>query len=272
MTQLLHIANPLQMTFTAHVQHVTGQDGFSDVILDQICFYPTGGGQSHDRGTLAGFPVLDVRKENGTVIHRVQGELMPGQQVQGLLDASYRLNNMHAHSGQHLLSATFFHLLDAPTVAVKMNAEGVSTVDIDRANLTDDELRQVEDRANNIIREDRPIKSYYLAPDDPKLEELRRAVKFEKVTGDVRIVEIEGWDLSACAGTHVPSTGMLGLLKLLKAENYKGGSRVHFVAGSQALEIFQQEHAILAEISQQFSTSVDGLLASVSKLQAERQE
>ncbi len=272
MTQLLYIANPLQMTFTAHIQEVTAQDGFSEVILDRTCFYPTGGGQSHDRGMLAGLPVVDVRKENGVVVHRVQGEVAPGQEVEGAVDASYRLNNMHAHSGQHLLSATFLHLLDAATVAVKMNAEGISTVDVDRAELSADELRLVEDRANAIIREDRPIKSYYLAPDDPRLDELRRAVKFEKVTGDVRIVEIEDWDMSACAGTHVPSTGMLGLLKVLKAENYKGGSRVHFVAGTQALEVFQQEHAILAALSQQFSTTADDLLAAVNKLQAERQE
>lgn len=272
MTEILYVTNPLQMIFTAHVQGVTVQDGFSDVILDRTCFYPTGGGQSHDRGTLAGLPVVDVRKENGAIVHRVQGEITPGQEAEGMLDAQYRLNNMHAHSGQHLLSATFYHLLDAATVAVKMNAEGISTVDVDRAELTDDQLRQVENRVNEIIREDRLIKSYYLAPDDPKLEELRRAVKFEKVAGDVCIVEIDGWDMSACAGTHVPSTGMLGLLKLLKAENYKGGSRVHFVAGTQALEIFQQEHAILAELSQQFSTSADDLLANISKLQAERQE
>lgn len=272
MTEKLYFDEPLRFDFTATVLEVLPEaNGTSLVILDKTYFYPTGGGQSCDKGRLGGLPVLDVRSEDGRVLHQVQGNPPLGE-VQGQIDSAYRLRNMQAHTGQHILSAAFLNIFDAPTLAVKMNAEGLSTVDIDKADLSAVQLDEVENLCNQIIMENRAVKSSFVAPDAPKLEELRRAVKFEKVTGDVRLVEIEDFDLVACAGTHFPSTGHLGILKIIKVENYKGGSRLYFAVGYEALAHFRQEHRSLESLSASLSAAFEALPALVQKLQAERQE
>jgi alanyl-tRNA synthetase len=270
-TLLLYFDNPLTFEFAANVLDVQPQDkGLYHVLLEQTYFYPTGGGQSHDTGWIDGKSVVDVRKENGTVIHVVQGAVSIGI-VQAQVDKNRRLRNMQAHSGQHLLSAAFVHELQAETVAVKMNPDAPSTVDITLGELNAAQIEAVETLSNQIILENRPIKSYFLAPDDPKLDELCRAVKFEKVAGDVRIVEIEDWDMSACAGTHFPATGMLGMLKILKVENYKGGSRVHFAVGMQALDYFRHVQQVATDISNLLSAGTGDIFNLVQKLQEERQ-
>lgn len=270
-TELLYFDNPLTFEFTATVLDVIPQSkGLSHVVLDKTYFYPTGGGQSHDTGLIDGQAVVDVRKTNSTIIHVVKGDITTGS-IQAQVDKNRRLHNMQAHSGQHLLSAAFVRVLDAETVAVKMSPDAASTVDISLGELAAEQIETVESMANQVIMENRSVKSYFLAPDDPKLDALRRAVKFDKVAGDVRIVEIDDWDMSACAGTHVPSTGMLGLLKILKMENYKGGSRVHFVVGMQALDQFRHVHQVATDVSNLLSASTGDVVNLVKKLQDERQ-
>ena len=271
MTELAYFENPLHFEFEANVLEAMPQDkGLTHVVLDKTYFYPTGGGQSHDVGVLAGKPVIDVRKDNSTVVHVVQGEVGVGT-VQAHVDKQRRLRNMQAHTGQHILSATLVHSLEAETVAVKMNFDAPSTVDVTRGELSAAQIDEAEMLSNKVILENRPVKSYFLAPDDPKLDELRRAVKFDKVEGDVRIVEIEEWDMSACAGTHVPFTGMLGLLKILKVENYKGGSRLHFAVGYEALEQFRHVHQVATDVSNLLSAGTGDIVNLVAKLQEERQ-
>src|SRR5690606_5298178 len=165
----------------------------------------------HDKGTLDGKEIIDIRKEDEAVIHVIQGEPATGD-IRCNIDKAHRWGNMSAHTGQHILSAACLRELEAETLAVKMNATGLSTVDVSLAELTQEQIDSIELLANTIITENRAIKSYFVAPDSPKLEKLRRAVKFDKVTGDVRLVEIENFDLSACAGTHFPCTGTLGML------------------------------------------------------------
>jgi alanyl-tRNA synthetase len=262
----------LVFEFTANaLEVIPNSDGTSLVTLDKTYFYPTGGGQSCDKGFIAGLPVRDVRMENGRVVHQVQGQPTLGE-VACQVDSAYRLRNMQAHTGQHLLSAAFLNAFDAATLAVKMNAEGLSTVDIALGDLSPRQIDEVENLCNQIIFENRAVRSYFVAPDSPKLEELRRAVKFEKVTGDVRLVEIADFDLVACAGTHFPTTGSLGLLKILKTENYKGGSRVYFALGYEALDNFRQEHRIIESLATTLSASLESISPLVQKLQAERQD
>lgn len=271
MTIKRYFNESLIFKFTARVQECFHQeDGTSHIILDQTYFYPTGGGQSHDKGWINGLEILDLRKEDETVIHVINGEV--SGKVECQIDADYRIANMQAHTGQHILSAAFLRTFEADTLAVKMNAYSPSTVDFNLGDLSLEQIRAVEHLANQVIMEDHPIKSYFVSPDSPKLDELRRAVKFEKVTGDVRLVEIEDFDLSACAGTHFPSTGMLGMLKILKADNYKGGSRVHFAVGYQALEQFRHYHQALEDVSNLLSSSTGDVYTLVEKLQNERQD
>jgi alanyl-tRNA synthetase len=272
MTEKAYFAEPLVLSFQATIQAVsTRADDMVDVVMDRTFFYPTGGGQSHDTGTINGLPVLDVRSENGAVLHAVRGSIAAGSAI-CQIDRAHRFGNMFAHTGQHILSAAFVHVLQAETVAVKMNAAGTSTVDIALGNLSPEQIEQVETQANAVIMENREIRSYFVSATDPRLDELRRAVKFEKVSGDVRLVEIMDWDVSACAGTHFPTTGMLGLLRIVKAENYKGGSRIYFVAGTQALEFIRRYQNLLDQTAATLSSAPDDVPMLVAKLLTEKQE
>lgn len=272
MTIKHYFEQPLIFEFTATVvDSSANDDGTSNIILDQTYFYPTGGGQSHDVGILGGLPIVDVRKEGETVTHVIQGEPIMGT-VDGIIDKAHRLGNMCAHTGQHILSAVCLKDLSADTLAVKMNATGLSTVDISHPNLSHAQIEMLEDHINQIIYDNHIVKSSFVPSDSPQLAKLRRAVKFDKVTGDVRLVEIEAVDLSACAGTHLPRTGMLGMLKILKVDNYKGGSRLQFVAGAEALIQFRQYHQTLDAVSNLLSSGVEQVIPLIEKLQAERSD
>ena len=272
MTTKHYFAEPLVFEFTAQVISTEkNEDGTSTIILDETYFYPEGGGQSADKGTVNNHKILNIYKEGNTVFHVIEGELTETQ-VTGKIDAEYRRRNMAAHTGQHSLSAAFLRELNAGTLAVKMNAYGLSTVDIDCADLTEVQINTVENLANTVITENRAVKSYFVSPDSPKLDELRRAVKFDKVSGDVRLVEIENFDLSACAGTHFPFTGMLGLLKILKTENYKGGSRIHFAVGQEALVQFRLYQQTIDTTSNLLSSGIEQIPELVEKLQSERSD
>jgi alanyl-tRNA synthetase len=271
MTEALYFQDPLTLIFDATIQQVTPDDHGVWVMLDRTYFYPTGGGQPHDTGTINGRPVLDVRKSKETadaIEHLVQGELTPGA-ADCRINQGRRWRLMQAHTGQHILSAAFFHALDAKTVSVSMHADSASTVDIDLSDLVPEQIEHVEDLSNQIVMENRPVRSAFVVPDDPRLEILRRPVKFDKVSGDVRLVEIEDFDHVACAGTHLPVTGMLGLLKLLKVENYKGGSRVYFAAGYHLLDTLREHQTILDALSDQLSSGLPDLPDRVQKLQRE---
>ncbi|MGJ3240155.1 MAG: alanyl-tRNA editing protein [Anaerolineae bacterium] len=270
MTHKRYIDQPLTVTFTAQVLEAHIHDANSArVILDETYFYPTGGGQAHDRGTLNGQDVLDVYQEAGQVVHVIAGE-PPQEQVDGVIDWTYRLRTASAHTAQHILSASALQVLDADTLAVKMNAYGASTVDIDRAQLTPDQIDAVQALTNQMIQDNRAVLSHIVPSDSSRLIDLRRPVKTDKVYGDVRLVEIADFDLSACAGAHVPHTGMIGLLKILKSENYKGGSRLHFVVGQEALTHYNLTHQVLETVSNMLSCGVEQVPELVEKLQAER--
>lgn len=274
MTKIHYFDDPLIFEFSATVVEFSqNEDGTANIILDNTYFYPTGGGQSHDEGVIANLKILDVRKEGDIIIHVVEGQIIQqGAAVNCRIDELYRRGNMQAHTGQHVLSAAFLRELNAETLAVKMNATGLSTVDVSLSDLSQAQIEQIENLANQVITENRAVKSYFVAPDSPKLAELRRAVKFDKVSGDVRLVDIENFDLSACAGTHFPQTGMLGLLKILKVENYKGGSRVHFVVGSELMTQFRQYQYQVDTVSNLLSSTIDTVSDLVEKLLVERND
>lgn len=157
MTTKLYFDNPMQMKFQATVLSCTPTDENQyDIVLDQTCFYPTGGGQSCDKGKLGDYSVLDVRKEGDTVIHTIAQALEIGTTVSGDIDESYRIGNMQAHTGQHILSASFLAELNAETLAVKMSADGLSTVDVSIGDLSVGALNSVEALANKVIMENRP--------------------------------------------------------------------------------------------------------------------
>ncbi|MFQ5599357.1 MAG: DHHA1 domain-containing protein [Candidatus Krumholzibacteriia bacterium] len=206
-------------------------DGGVGLVLDRTYFYPTSGGQPHDTGSVNGVRVLDVAEDpRGRVVHRLETD--PGaEHVRGVVDAERRRDHMQQHSGQHLLSATCVVLLRRETLSFHLGAERCS-IDLPGAVLTLEELDRLERRANEIVWEGRPVRARHLGRDE--LARLRKSPP--EGVDVVRVVEIEGWDLNACCGTHVRRTSEIGLIKLLGQERVRDQTRLHFVCGRRALE------------------------------------
>jgi alanyl-tRNA synthetase len=260
--QLLYQEDPLRLEFEAQVREkVSLPGGQLGLILERTYFYPTGGGQEHDTGSIGPARVVDVYKqgEPPVLVHVVDREVPPGP-LPARIDAIRRLRNMQHHTAQHLLSQCFLRLLGLETLSANINVDTPSTVDLPYSELSPEQLRQVEDLANQVVYENRAVKSYFVAPEDIAQVPLRRP---PKVSENIRIIEIDGYDHSACGGTHVPQTGMIGVVKILRTERQNEKTRVHFIAGWQALEAFQATHAILGSLAGQLNVGIQELPQAV---------
>jgi alanyl-tRNA synthetase len=230
--------------FNAEIKESRPQgDGTFAVLLDKTIFYPEGGGQPADRGTINGIPLGDVREKDGEILHLVDGtedpNLAPGPAVL-VLDAGRRRDFTVQHSGQHLLSGTMLRLTGRPTVSMHLG-DGICTIDVDSAvksgalpeELSEEVLNAVEEAVADAIEENHPLVIHLCPPEDVNSFPLRKVPpKGEEV---IRVMEIEGNDFSPCCGTHLGSTGEIGMLRILAAEKYKGMTRVSFIAGRRCL-------------------------------------
>lgn len=208
------------------------------ITLAETLFYPTGGGQPHDLGTINGEPILDVFERDGQVYHAL-AQVPLGNEAFCKLDWARRLDHMQQHSGQHLLSAIFYGDLGYKTESFHLGAAYCS-IDLATSKLPQEEIQIVEQRVNTVIFDNLAILSYTLTPEEVRTIPARKVPDLE---GDLRIVEIKGIDYSPCAGTHLERTSQIGLLKILKAEAYKGMTRVYFLAGQRALADYAKKHA-----------------------------
>ncbi|OWR28671.1 hydrolase [Saccharibacillus sp. O23] len=248
--------------WNAAIVEVSEREDGLYVRLNETAFYPEGGGQPGDTGQIGNARVLDTIAVDGDVLHKVDsapGE--PGDEVLCALDWQRRFDHMQQHTGQHLLSATCLDLLQAPTLSFHLGEE-YSTIDVDLAEWSDEELDAVEREVNARIVRILPIASYFVSPEQAAALPL---VKAPSVEGEVRIVEIQGIEYNACGGTHVGSTGELGLLKLLRAEKQKGRLRLTFKAGFRALREFSVQTKILASLSAKLSTPKEELAERLDK-------
>ncbi|MCL4835685.1 MAG: hypothetical protein KJZ86_24820 [Caldilineaceae bacterium] len=266
MTTRLYYTDAYLTTFAARVIAAKEVAGKYGVELDRSAFYPTSGGQQHDTGTLNGVGVVDVEvTEEGGVRHLLAAPLpADGQEVTGIVDWPRRFDHMQQHSGQHLLSQAFFRLLGQETVSVHFG-DALCTLDLSGENLGVAELIEVEKLANRIVWENRAIRAYEVNDAELANLPLRRA---PKVTGKIRIVEIDDYDWSACGGTHVAHTGSIGPIALLRLERSRGNSRVHFVCGQRAVDDARQRRHLLGEAAGLLDTAVE----EVPALLAARQE
>jgi len=213
----------------------TSQSGENSVILDRTIFYPDGGGQPADRGTINGVPILDVREKDGEILHMVSAESAEKLEVgraELILDIRRRRDHTQLHTGQHLLSGTLLRMLGAPTVSMHMGEEA-STIDVNIPEIKDETLIAVEDAVADAIEENRPVKIHLCPPEDLSSFKLRKVPPVGEEV--IRVVEIEGHDIIACCGTHLKSTAEIGLLRILGAEKYKGMTRITFLAGRRLL-------------------------------------
>ncbi len=268
-TDRLYYSQPATQAFDAVVVRAEPRGDQTAVWLDRTAFYPTSGGQPHDVGTLAGAPVIDVQDDDaGDVMHLVgAGAPQAGAAVHGTIDWTRRVDHMQQHTGQHLLSAVLEQLFSARTVSFHLGTES-STIDLD-GELTPSQLARAEHEANAVIWRDAPVSIRFVTEEDAKRLPLRKETAR---SGTLRLIEIEGVDLSACGGTHVDRTGAIGQLALSAWERFKGGQRLEFLCGRRALERFQLLREVTAASLRQLSVLPAELPAAIERLQLELRE
>jgi alanyl-tRNA synthetase len=254
------------------------------IALDRTAFYPEGGGQPWDTGLLVAtapsgatleIPVERVEEdEHGEVWHFVRKPLTTGTSITGTVDAARRTDHEQQHSGQHLLSAVFLRELNARTVSFHLGAD-VSTVDLalpeGMEKLSDDDLRRVEESANRIIYENRPLMTHWI---DRALAEQMLARgdlrKLPPLEGPFRIVQMQGIEFNACGGTHVTTTGAIGSILLRRVEKVRQGWRVEFVCGLRAVRSARRDYTLLDTVARTLTVSRADVPTRVEKILEDR--
>lgn len=261
MTERLYFFDSYVTTFTATVVARDVRGGHPAVSLDRSAFYPEGGGQPADRGTLGGIPVLDVESDDaGTVWHTLAAPL-DADAVTGIVDWTRRFDLMQQHHGQHLLSAAFEELHQLRTVAFHLSAD-YATIDL-AGDVSEAALRAAEERTNQVVWEDRRVHARFVTPDELATIPLRKP---PTVTGDIRIVSVEGFDHSACGGTHPRTTGAVGIVFVRRRERRGAETRVEFVCGGRALRELRENGALVSRLAGGFSVGAHELEDVIAKL------
>lgn len=287
MTERLYYADSFLTDFDAVVTDIqelsrAGGQSLWRVALDRSAFYPTSGGQPHDTGSLIATArsgaeltaeIVGVEEdERGEVWHHTAKPLLAGTAVRGVVVAARRLDHIQQHSGQHLLSAAFIQVCGAPTVSFHLG-EISSTIDLAVDKLAQATLDAVEELANRIVAEDRPV-TVSVVP-RAQAEAWLAAGELRKLPprqGDIRIIDIARFDRNACGGTHVRSTGQIGGVHLRGVEKVKQGLRVEFVCGLRAMRSARSDFARLTEAARQLSVGFEEAPQVIQRLQADAKQ
>lgn len=258
MTDRLYYHDSFLYDFDARVVEAFDRNGRTAIVLDRTAFYPTSGGQVHDLGTLSAdgkqISITEVGdEEDGRVLHFASEPLMIGTQVHGTVDSARRLDHVQQHSGQHVLSAAFIQLFNMPTVSFHMGEESC-TIDLETTGLSATQAQKAELLANEVIAEDRPVRIRFVPLEEARQLGLRKLPP--KQTGDLRLIDITDFDLTACGGTHVLATGQIGSILLRKIEKVKQGVRVEFVCGLRAVNTARRDYSTLTEAAALYSSHI----------------
>ena len=267
-TERLYFADPFLFTFTAHVTGHGTWKGARTLLLDRTAFYPEAGGQMADRGQLGGLGVGDVQVDEDGLLHHVvtlpEGAALPapGTELRGEVDAPRRRVHMALHTGQHMLSRALVDVAGAQTVSARLG-ETLCTIDVDLEALDERRVAEAEEQVNALIDADVPIRAFFPTPEELATLPLRRA---PKVTDHIRVIQIGGFDVSPCGGTHCTRSAQVGLLRVVGVERYKGRGRVVFSAGRRAREELWREAGTLRALGRNFSCGPLDVPASVDRL------
>ena len=267
MTIKLYENNVLLKACQCIVTACEERNGLYFIQVDQTVFYPEGGGQLSDRGTLGGVQVVHVSEKNGCIYHECQQPLEIGAQVEAKLDWQVRRDRMQQHCGEHLLSYAVYKLFQANNVGFRMNEELVS-IDLDK-ELTDAELLQAQQLTNEIIWENRPIHIEYVDSSEAGRYKDKMRKFNDKLTGLLRIVEIEDADVCTCCGTHPPFTGMVGCVKVVRHEKHKQGCRVEFLCGARAMADADRKNETVLGLAREFSAKPEDVTEYFAKYKAD---
>ena len=247
-TKQLYYVNPHLAAFSATVLSCEQTPKGYQVVLDQTAFYPEGGGQAADTGTLGTVRVLDTREQGEKIVHLCDGPLTAGETVEGVIDYDLRFDRMQQHTGEHIVSGLINARWGWHNTGFHMGTES-TTIDFDGV-IPAEELPGIELRANEAVWQNLAVKCWVPSPDElPGVTyRTKRALPWP-----VRIVEIPGYDSCACCGTHTAFTGEVGIIKLLSAVPFRGGTRIEMACGKRALAILNQAYDQNRQVSQAFS-------------------
>ncbi|HEV2913068.1 MAG TPA: DHHA1 domain-containing protein [Pyrinomonadaceae bacterium] len=270
-TERLYYTDSHLTEFEARVTSATESvSGWCAVTLDRTAFYPTGGGQPGDTGLLNSTPVVEcIAQEDGDVLHIIQGRApQVGATVKGRVDWERRRDHMQQHTGQHILSQALVTLYGAETRSFRMMDE-VSEIDVALDDPTDELIERAIELANSVIWEDRPVRVRLVTAEEAARLPLRKDLTRE---GELRLIEIENFDLSPCGGTHARRTGEVGLIAARSWERAKGLLRIEFAAGGRALADYRRANSTARRVASLFSVARDEAPASVARLLEEHKQ
>jgi alanyl-tRNA synthetase len=266
-TERLYYTDSYLAEFDATVLRIEPHEGRPAAVLDRTAFYPTSGGQPFDTGRLGDATVLEVvDRDDHVILHVVDKPLDPGP-VHGAIDWSRRFEHMQQHSGQHVLSAAFDRTAGARTDSFHLGSVS-STIDLDRP-VTPGDLERAEDEANRIVWEDHPVVIRFASAEEALKLPLR---KEPARTGELRLIEITGFDISACGGTHVARAGAIGIVAIASSERFRGGTRVEFLCGIRALRAYRALRDTTAASVRLISVLPADLPGGIERLQVESRE
>jgi alanyl-tRNA synthetase len=270
-TERLYYNDSHLIEFEARVTEKSERvSGWTAVTLDRTAFYPTGGGQPSDTGTLDGARVLEcIDAEDEGVLHVIQGRAPEiGASVKGRIDWARRLDHIQQHTGQHILSQAFITLFNAPTLGFRV-MDHYCEIDVEIANPTNELIERVVELANNVIWEDRQITIKTATTEEAAKLPLRKESTRQ---GDLRLIEIEGFDLTPCGGTHAYRSGEVGLIAVRTWERAKGLTRIEFVAGGRALADYRRANKTARSVAGLFSAGRDDAPKLAARMVEENKE
>lgn len=267
MTEKLYYQDAYAVKFTATVLECREEKKNWSVILDRTLFYPEGGGQPADMGTLGGAKVLDVQEKDDIVLHTTDKPLEVGATVEGEIDWERRFDLMQNHSGEHILSGVICGKYGCDNVGFHMGKE-IITIDLN-TKIPEEDLPYLEEKANEAIWKNVPVGVRYPAKEE--LAEIDYRSKKE-LEGQVRIVNVGEYDCCACCGTHVKTAGEIGQIKIIGIQNYKGGTRMELLCGKRALQDYRRKNEVSAEVGKLLSVPAEKIDSAVKNVLAERDE
>lgn len=268
MNQKIYYTDAYQQSFTAQIiKQDYDNAGNLYVTLTETAFYPTGGGQPHDTGTLNDISVINVEEVNDEIRHFISSELHT-KEVIGKINWQRRFDHMQQHTTQHILSAAFWDHFDIPTIGFHLGKDTV-TIDLDTPELSVETANSALQIANQIVFENHPIHIKWMNLEEAKQLPLR---KEPTITEDIRVVFIENYDYNGCGGTHPKYTGEVGPIHIIGWERNKGGVRLTFVAGWRALKLMGHYQHIIKDVSKQLNSSENDIPNKVTQLLTSQKE
>ena len=242
------------------------ENNLTYIIPEETIIYPEGGGQPSDKGFINNTEIIDIKIKNDMIAYGIK-DIINDEHIKMSIDFDKRYIHMQQHTGQHLLSEIIMRKFNAQTLSFSIG-ENHSSIEINLKSISEENIKELEKECFNLILENRIIKTYIIDDKDPIINKLRKP---PEVKDNIRVVEIDDFDYSACGGTHLKSTGELGILKIIKTDKVRGNIRLYYVAGYRALKDYQDKNTIIMEIRKELGKQIYEIPETVRKFKIENE-